>query len=133
MNTGQEGRRSFRYRHGNLSVAVKRTGPLGGLFRPHRVDWMDFNRLGMAFESGNKFSLSTKLLLTLAISDEKDVSLSNVVAHVRNIGKRSNKYRYGVEFDLRANDYMNSVEVKTALIDIEDLLKDIFQRIKETD
>ena len=133
MNTGQDGRRSFRYRHGNLAVTVKRSGPLRAIFKPHRVDWMDYNRMGMAFESGNKFSLSSKLLLTLAISDMKDVSLSNVVAHVRNIGKRSNSYRYGVEFDYRANDYMNSAEVKTALIDIEDLLKDIFQRIKETD
>ena len=135
MNNRQDDRRSVRFQHGNLSVTVKRSGLFAGLPKPQRVEWMDYNRLGMAFESEGKFYLTSKVLLTLAISDVKDVSLSKVVAHVRNIGIRSGskKYRYGVEFDYRANNYMKSTKVKNALVDIENLLKDIFQRIKETE
>jgi hypothetical protein len=94
---------------------------------------MDYNHLGMAFESGDRFGLSSEVLLQLDISDLKDVSLSNIVARVRNIARRSDRYRYGVEFDYDANAHMNSVEVKTNLTDIEEVLTKIFDRLKAED
>ena len=129
MNSEKERRESYRYRHGNLSVTVKRTGFRSKFSKPHVVDWMDYNHRGIAFESTEKYSLAGTLLLDLSISDEKEISISNVIACVRNINKRSGRYRYGIEFDYHANDYMNSDQVKNSLVDIEQLLKDIFQRI----
>ena len=129
MNSEKERRRSYRYRHGNLSVTVKRSGFRGRFSKPHVVDWMDYNHKGIAFESTKKYSLAGTLLLDLSISDEKEISISNVIACVRNINKRSGRYRYGIEFEYHANDYMNSDQVKNSLVDIEQLLQDIFQRI----
>ena len=129
MSSEKEKRRSYRCRHGNLSVTVKRTGFRGRFAKPRVVDWIDYNHRGIAFESSEKYRLAGTLLLDLSISDEKEISISNVIACVRNIKKRTGRYRYGIEFDYHANDYMNSDHVKNSLMDIEQLLKDIFQRI----
>ena len=90
-NAIEERRRNLRYRHGNLSVRVKRTGIRGRLSKPHVVDWMDYNQKGIAFESTEKYSLAGTLLLDLSISDEKEISVSNIMAYVRNIDKRSGR------------------------------------------
>ena len=129
MNTAEDRRRHERYRHGNLSVTVKRSGLRGRFSKPRIAEWMDFSHRGIAFESRGKYTLADTLLLDFAISDKKEISISNVVASVRNIHKHPGRYRYGVEFDYQASDYMNSPEVKNILVDIEQLLKDIFHRI----
>lgn len=68
-------------------------------------------------------------MLQLDISDVKDVSLSNIVARVRNIARRSDPYGYGIEFDYEANANINSAEVRTSLTDIEEVMAKIFVRL----
>jgi len=130
MTAGRERRGIFRYRHGNLSVRVRRPGLAGRLLGEKTVDWMDFNRGGMAFETPQKFSLATRLWLHLSIRDEKAVEIPGVLSEVRNISDCSGRYRYGVQFDCNDTPNMDAGEIERSLADIEILLKDIFQRLQ---
>jgi hypothetical protein len=130
MAAESERRRIFRYRHGNLSVRVRKTGLAGRLQGKKTVDWMDFNHRGMAFESSQKYSLAARLLLHLSIDDSKTVEIPGILSEVRNIANRSGRYRYGVQFDLQDTPEMGADEIERSLIEIETQLKAIFRRLE---
>lgn len=131
---GQKSRRkSIRYTQGNLFVMVKRQGFIGVFRKPHVVNWMDFNQLGMAFVSEYKYNIDNELLLELTINDVNNKeSLSEVVGRVVNATREpTGNFRYGIKFDFNANEFMKSDEVKRSLSNIELLLKNIFSRLNE--
>lgn len=130
MDKQDDARRTVRYTHGNLFVVAQRPGFWSLISKPRRVDWMDFNRLGMAFECDAKFKAGAPLMLHLDIRDTEHVTASNIVASIRNVGRRSRRYRYGVEFDFLANDHMNSAAVRESLAEIERILLNIFKRLE---
>ena len=133
MTAERERRRENRFEHGNLSVKVQRAGVLGKLQKKRVVDWMDYNRKGMAFETERKFGLSTRLLVDLAIDDVKSVVIKSVKANVRNISDcPGGRYLYGVQFDDAKANLQKSRNLQQSLTDIEILLNDIFKRLEGT-
>ncbi|MCF6149968.1 MAG: hypothetical protein E3K37_15045 [Candidatus Kuenenia sp.] len=125
-------RKSVRYSRGNLCVVVKRTGISGFVQKPHIVNWMDFSLYGMSFVSDLKFYLGDKLCIVLAIDDAKQEAVGDIIGIVKNTKRVQNgQYRYGVEFDFEANDYMRTDDVRNGLLTIEESLKNIIQRMRK--
>ena len=127
-------RKNVRYAHGNLFVTVKRHGFMNVFQKPQIVNWMDFNRLGMAFISDHKYHVGSELLIELSIDDLDGInkeSVSGVVGIITNMRKDAGSYRYGIKFDFDANEYMESDALKQSLMSIEHLLKDIFSRLHQ--
>ena len=133
ISRGINRRRGTRYQHGNLSVWVRHTGVWGRLRRPHVVTWMDFNRLGMSFESGPTFRVSEELLLSFSIHDLERETISNVAGIVRYIIESAEGRRVGVEFAYQANEHMRSPHLKRSLVHIESVLGNILERLGESE
>jgi hypothetical protein len=79
--------------HGNLSVVVKNSnkGVLGLFPKSSTATWMDFNHVGIAFQTNQQFDPGERLLLDLSITDTSQVALSNVAAVVRHATVLSDK------------------------------------------
>jgi len=129
MNYQNDRRTRLRFDHGNLSVKVKRAGISGIFGKSKIVNWKDFNKYGMAFESRHRFNLDSKITLQLCIKDEKEFNISNITGVVKNIGKYSDNFRCGVEFAYNSNEFMKSENVKQTLFEIEQLLNSILLRL----
>ncbi len=125
-------RKAVRYAHGNMFVTVRRHSFIKMFQKPHIVNWMDFNRHGMAFVSDHRYKTGSELLIELSIDDSNSQkSLSEVVGVVTNIKEDAGNYRCGIKFNFDANDYMKSDVVKQSLQSIELWLREIFSRLQE--
>lgn len=124
-------RKSVRYAHGNMFVTVKRHSFIKMFQKPHIVNWMDFNRHGMAFVSDHRYKTGSELLIELSIDDSNKKSLSGVVGVVTNIKEDAGNYRCGIKFNFDANDYMKSDVVKQSLQNIEHWLREVFRHLHE--
>lgn len=113
--------------HENLSVRIKRPhGILGSFRRPLTATWMDFSRYGMGYESMVQHRVGEQVLMDLSLGDR---SIADVVALICNSRRsQSGQYRHGVRFDFRANDYMRSKDVESAIEYIAAELKDILSK-----
>ncbi|MBM4053070.1 MAG: hypothetical protein FJ264_00045 [Planctomycetes bacterium] len=111
-------------------MVVKRTGLSGFVQKPQIVNWMDFCRNGIAFVTNLKFNLGNKLCIMLTIDDVKQEIIEDIIGVVKNTKRvQDGQYRYGIEFDFEANDYMKSDVVRNGLMSIEESLKNIIQRL----
>ena len=122
-------RKLQRFEHGNLVVKVKKAGLFSMLFSPRIASWLDFHQGGIAFISDKRYTIGTLLKLDLSILDQKRIQTNNIAARVKNIQIRPEGFRYGLEFDFEQNNYMRTSQVKTTLLDIEQLLEEIYFRL----
>lgn len=130
---GADRRRALRLNHGNLTAWIRQRGLFGAWRASRIVDWMDFNRFGMAFETDRRLRCGQRLLVSLKIEDARAYDITGVAATVRQVTRpHRGRIRCGVEFDFRAGPQMRSVETLTALAGIEKLLHDIMARLQDT-
>lgn len=123
-------RRSQRFCHGNLSVRMRRSGLLSRIRRAQVVDWLDYNRFGLAVACRKRMRTGTCLLLDLDIAEGEKIALQGVVGIVRNVQRDATGfYRCGIEFDLLANERMRR-ELHRGLARIESLLAAILQDLR---
>ncbi len=118
-----------RFEHGNLIVKVKKTGFISKLFPARIVSWLDFHKQGIAFISDQRYSINTLLELDLSITDKYQIKAQNIAALVKNCQIKPEGYRYGLEFDFESNNYMRTDQVKSKIISIEQLLKEIYFKL----
>jgi len=103
-----------------MHIHVKRNSIVHELIKGEQVEWMNFNRYGLAFSCERKFNVNEKILIDIRTSV---LSITNLVAIIHNARRQNNQFRYGVQFYFGANSYMNSVEMQDMLDAIEHFLK----------
>lgn len=114
-----ERRKYVRYNEVFMDVLVKRNSIVHELIKGEHVDWLNFNRYGLAFACNRRFNINEKILIDLKTSM---LCLTNLVAVIHNARRQNNKFRYGVQFYFGANSYMSSVEIQEMLDVIEQAL-----------
>lgn len=115
-----ERRKYVRFNEMLMNVLVKRNSIVHELIKGEQVEWLNFNRYGLAFACERHFNINEKILIDIKISA---LSITNLVAVIHNARRQNNKFRYGVQFYFGANSYMSSVEIQEMLDLIEQSLK----------
>jgi len=99
-----------------MKVCAKRRGLIREIRRGEKVEWLNFNRFGIAFSCLTRLDIQEKIILDIHTSQCK---LKGLVAVVHNARRTSGKYRYGVQFCFGANSYMGSADIREALATLE--------------
>lgn len=114
-----ERRRNTRYRPGDLKITIAYPGLKGMLRSNPIVECLDFNALGLRFESVRRFNLDDRLIIDLCIREECIYELSALVCCARKVEDR---YQCGTRFCFEEKR-MQSDEVRRTLLNIESTLR----------
>lgn len=120
MFTGKERRQHVRYSAGSMSVNVSYEDKSTGIKSIERVKAIDFNNMGLSMETNLVFNVGERMLIDISNRNER---LSGIVGIVCYVEEQNDNFRYGVQFDFGANEFMCSEEVESALEGIQHMMK----------
>ena len=115
-----ERRKYIRFNEVVMNVFVKRNSIVHELIKGEPVEWLNFNRYGLAFACHRRFNINEKVLVDLKT---KTLCVNNLVAVIHNARRQNKQFRYGVQFYFGANSYMNSAEMQDMLDTLEQTLE----------
>ncbi|MBU0990923.1 MAG: PilZ domain-containing protein [Proteobacteria bacterium] len=120
MYTGKERRQNARYNAGSMSVSISYEDKSTGLRSIERVKAIDYNNMGLSIETNLVFNVGENISIDISHRNER---LSGVIGLVCYVEEQEDTFRYGIQFDFGANEFMCSEQVETALEGIQHMMK----------
>lgn len=120
MYTGKERRQNARYGAGSMSVNISYEDKTTGVKSMERVKAVDYNNMGLSIETNLAFNVGENVLMDISHHSERLAGVAGIVCYVED---QVDNFRYGIQFDFGANEFMCSEEVETTLENIQRMMK----------
>lgn len=118
---GQERRKKQRYLAHELSIKLSTAGLLGWS-KAIEVKALDFNELGLAFESDKETPIGSKVQLSLHIEHLEIENIPAIIVRHHHLKGNNTDYRIAVIFELAVNSSLRDETTEAILLEIENLL-----------
>ena len=120
MYTGKERRQNARYNAKTMSINMTYMDKSTGVSSVEKVKAIDFNTMGISIETNLEFNVGENVKMDISHRNER---LYNVIGIVCYVEELNNNFRYGIQFDFGANEFMCSEQVETALENIQHMMR----------
>ena len=91
-----------------------------GVSSVEKVKAIDFNTMGISIETNLEYNVGENVEMDISHRHER---LFNVIGIVCYVEELNNNYRYGIQFDFGANEFMCSEQVETTLENIQHMMR----------
>ena len=120
MYTGKERRQNARYNATTMSINISYMDKSTGVSSVEKVKAIDFNTMGISIETNLEYNVGENVEMDISHRHER---LFNVIGIVCYVEELNNNYRYGIQFDFGANEFMCSEQVETTLENIQHMMR----------